>query len=214
VQGWEPIAEAWVDHVRAQEDRWYPHNAAAFLELLPPPGRATLDIGCGEGRLGRELVERGHRVTGVELSPTLAGHARRSFDVVEADASALPFGDASFDLAVAFMSLMDIDDHAAATREAARVLEHGSRFCIALSHPVLSAGDGDPFAIAGSYLEPRRKRVPFLTSGLEVDSWHRPVEAYTRAIEDAGFLIEALRELPGVNRPHLPISLHLRAVKP
>ena len=56
--------------------------------------------------------------------------------------------------------------------------------------------------------------VRFLTDGLEIESWHRPLVAYARALEAAGLLIEALRELPGVNRRHLPISLHLQALEP
>jgi SAM-dependent methyltransferase len=213
--GFEPIAAEWLDHVRAQGDAWYRNNAERFLERLPPPGRATLDVGCGEGRLGRDLAALGHRLTGVEVSPTLAAHARESFQVVEADAAALPFEDASFDLAVAFMSLMDIDDPAGAVREGARVLEPGRRFSAAIVHPILSAGDGEPFTIAGSYLEAHRYRSPLVTSpDVEIEGWHRPLEAYTRAFEDAGLLIEVLREVPGMNRPHLPISLHIHAVKP
>jgi SAM-dependent methyltransferase len=212
--GFEAIADVWLSHVRNQGNAWFGVNAAAFLERLPPPGRATLEIGCGEGRLGRELVALGHRVTGVELSPTLAALARESFDVVEADAAALPFDDASFDLVVAFMSLMDIDDMTGAVREAVRVLEPGCRFSAAIVHPVLSAGEGEPFTIAGSYLEPHRYRAELITTEHELESWHRPLEAYTRAFEDAGLLIDTLRELQGVKRPHLPISLHLHAVKP
>jgi SAM-dependent methyltransferase len=211
--GFEPIAAAWIGHVRAQGDAWDRNNAGRFLEHLSPPGRATLDVGCGEGRLGRELVALGHRVTGVELSPTLAAHARRSFEVVEADAAALPFEDASFDLVVAFMSLMDIGDVAGAVREAARVLEPGCRFSAAIVHPILSAGDGEPFTIAGSYLEPHRYRVKLITTGFAIESWHRPLAAYTRAFEDAGLVIEALRELQGVRRPCLPNTLHIHAVK-
>jgi SAM-dependent methyltransferase len=213
-QGFEPIADVWLAHVRNQGDAWLGVNASAFLEPLPPPGRATLEIGCGEGRFGRELVALGHRLTGVDASPTLASLARDSFEVVEADAAALPFEDASFDLVVAFMSLMDIDDMADAVREGARVLEPGRPFSASIVHPILSAGDGEPFTIPGSYLEPHRYRANLITTDHELESWHRPLEAYTRAFEDAGLLIDSLRELQGKNRPHLPISLHLHAVKP
>ena len=212
--GYESIVDMWLEHVRGQGDTWFGVNAAGFCERLPPPGRATLEIGSGEGRFGRELVRRGHRVTGVEPSPTLAALARESFEVVQADGAALPFPDASFDLVVAFMSLMDVDDVDGAVHEAARVLEPGRRFSAAIVHPVLSAGDGEPFTIAGSYLESRRYSARLTTTGHELESWHRPLEAYTRAFEDAGLLLESIRELGGRNRPHLPISLHLHAVKP
>jgi ubiquinone/menaquinone biosynthesis C-methylase UbiE len=134
--------------------------------------------------------------------------------VVEADAAALPFDDGAFDLVVGFMSLMDMDDMAGAVRDAARVLEPGKRFSAAIVHPVLSAGAGEPFSIAGSYLEPHRYRATLISTEHELESWHRPLEAYTRALEEAELPIETIRELQGVERPHLPISLHLHAVRP
>jgi SAM-dependent methyltransferase len=207
-EAWEATAEAWSDYVRAGRDPFFRVNLAAFVELLPPPRGTTLDIGCGEGRVGVELEARGHRVLGVELSPTLAARAQERHEVVEADAADLPFEDASFPLVVSFNSLMDMDDAAGAVREAARVLEPGGRFCAAIVHPFLSAGSGEPFTIAGSYLEPARQRAE------EFESMHRPLSWYAQAIFAAGLLVEAIREVPGVNRPHLPISLHLRAVKP
>jgi hypothetical protein len=55
-------------------------------------------------------------------------------------------------------------------------------------------------------------------------SVHRPLEAYTEALADCGFVIERLRErrLPdhALRREHsgrwqrIPLFLHLRAVKP
>ena len=153
-------------------------------------------------------------MTGVDVSPTLAALARESFEVVEADAADLPFADESFDLVVAFMSLMDIEDMAGAVREGARVLERGHRFSAAIVHPILSAGEGEPFTIARSYLEPHRYVETMVTSpDVRFESLHRPLEAYTRAFEDAGLLVEELRELQGVRRPHLPISVHLHGLK-
>src|SRR5919204_1378810 len=213
-EAWEAAAEAWSDYVRAGRDPVFRVNFAAFAELLPPPRGTTLDIGCGEGRVGAELEARGHRVLGVELSPTLAGRARERHEVVEADAARLPFEDASFPLVVSFNSLMDMDDAAGAVREAARVLEPGGSFCAAIVHPFLSAGAGEPLTIRGSYLEPTRLRGPLARGDFELETMHRPLAWYADAVFDAGLLVESLREVPGRNRPHLPISLHLRAVKP
>jgi SAM-dependent methyltransferase len=212
-EAWEAVADAWTAHVRAEKDPFFRTNLLAFLRLLPPPRGTTLDVGCGEGRVGAVLQERGHSVLGVEQSPTLAARARERHEVVEGDAAALPFADASFPLVVSFNSLMDMDDAAGAVREAARVLEPGGRFCAAIVHPFLSAGEGEPFTIAGSYLEPVRLRFPLAQGGLEIETTHRPLSWYADAVFSAGLLVESVREVPGVNRPHLPISLHLRALK-
>src|ERR671932_434771 len=173
-EAWEAAAEAWSDYVRSGRDPFFRVNLAAFLELLPPPRGTTLDIGCGEGRLGAELEAHGHRLLGVEQSPTLAARARERHEVVEADASQLPFEDAAFPLVVSFNSLMDMDDAAGALRDVARVLEPGGCFCAALVHPILSAGSGEPFTIAGSYLEPARQRAHLAYAGVELESMHRP----------------------------------------
>src|ERR687887_2625484 len=127
-EAWEAAAEAWSDYVRSGRDPFFRVNLRAFLELLPPPRGTTLDIGCGEGRLGTELQARGHRVLGVEQSPTLAARARERHEVVDADAADLPFADASFPLVVSFNSMMDMDDAAGAVREAARVVGAGRPF--------------------------------------------------------------------------------------
>ena len=152
-EAWEAVAEAWTDYVRGGRDPFFRVNLAAFVQLLSPPRGITLDVGCGEGRVGAELERRGHRVLGIEQSPSLAARARERHEVVEADAADLPFEDASFPLVVSFNSLMDMDDAAGAVREAARVLELGGRFCAAIVHPFLSAGSGELHTIAGSYLE-------------------------------------------------------------
>ncbi len=45
--------------------------------LRVSPGESALDVGCGVGRWSRLLAARGARVTGVDLSPTMAAEAER-----------------------------------------------------------------------------------------------------------------------------------------
>ncbi|MGI8479595.1 MAG: hypothetical protein ACR2M2_07030 [Gaiellaceae bacterium] len=88
------------------------------------------------------------------------------------------------------MSLQDVDDFEGALGEAGRVLEPGGRLCIAVVHPLNSAGrfDGDepdsPFTIVGSYLERSFYADDLARDGLEITfvSAHRPLEAYTEAL--------------------------------
>lgn len=232
---WQEQAAAWLAWARTPgHDSYWRFHRDQFLELVPPPGERTLDLGCGEGRLSRDLKRLGHDVVAVDASPALLAAAAAADPGIEThlgDAASLPFGEESFDLVVAFMSLQDIDDFEGAIREAARVLQVGGRLCLAIVHPLNSAGrfDGDeadsPFTIAGSYLQRSYYADNIVRDGLEIDfvSAH-PLQAYTEAIAEAGLLVERLREpaLPdtAVARPHsqrwqrMPLFLHLRALKP
>jgi SAM-dependent methyltransferase len=107
-ESWETHADEWIKWTRAVgHDSYWRFHRDQFLPLLPPPGRRTVDIGCGEGRLTRHLKSLGHDVVGIDASPSLVAAARALdplMDVRLADAAALPLEDASVDLAVAFMS--------------------------------------------------------------------------------------------------------------
>ena len=195
-------------------------NLPAFLELVPPPGRRTLDLGCGEGRVGAELARRGHRVVGVDASPRMVAYASERHEALVADAAALPFEDGAFDLVTAFMSLMDMDDMDAVVREAGRVLDRGGRLCAAVVHPVNGAGafEDGTYVLRGSYLETRRYADTVERDGHRIvfAATHRPLEAYSRAFEGAGLVVEALREPALPTHPNwsrAPLFLHLRAVK-
>ncbi len=202
--------------------------------MLPPPGQRTLDVGCGEGRVPRELIARGYDVIGVEASPTMARlattHAQAT-PVANGDAASLPIASETADLVVASMSLQDVDDMPGAVAEIARVLEPGGRLVASVVHPINSAGEfeGDdptsPFTIAESYFETRRYVDTMERGGLAMTfhSLHHSLETYMRAVEDAGLLVEAIRE-PAVSGPagmlrqdrwgRLPLFLFFRAVKP
>jgi ubiquinone/menaquinone biosynthesis C-methylase UbiE len=88
-----------------------------------------------------------------------AQHADEQIETYLADAAELRFREAAFDCVVASTSLQDLDDLRGATREVQRVLEPRGGFCLAIVHPLNSAGsfEGDamdsPFVISGSYLE-------------------------------------------------------------
>jgi SAM-dependent methyltransferase len=227
-EAWERGAEEWTHWARSREldHPYYELNLPAFLELVPPPGRLTLDVACGEGRLSRELTRLGHTVVGVDSSPSLAAAARAQQPQLElhvADAASMPLADGAADLAVAMMALMAIDDMAAVVSEVARVLQPGGRFCVALLHPIETWAD----AGVESYFEPTRyeKRVT-REDGLGSMTFHdvhRPLRDYFDALADAGMLVERLREpaptdayvsrFPEVARWRgRPFLLHLRAV--
>ncbi len=232
---WEREAERWTAWARAPGlDSYWIFHREAFFRLVPPPGRLTVDIGCGEGRVARDLKRLGHPVVAIDGSPTMVRQALEADpegDYRVADAAALPLEDACADLALAFMSFQDVDDLAGAIAEAARILEPGGRLVFAIVHPLNSAGTfageepDSPFVVTGTYLEafPYSDELERDGFAMSFHSEHRPLEAYSRALEATGLLVEAIREptMPdhAIQREsarrwlRVPLFLHLRAVK-
>ncbi|GAV35369.1 malonyl-[acyl-carrierprotein] O-methyl transferase [Roseomonas sp. TAS13] len=178
---WEANAEHWTRQVRAGMDVYRDAlNTPAFLAMLPPVAKLEgIDIGCGEGANTRQLARLGARMRAVDIAPTFIRHAREA-EAAEplgiaygvGDGTALPFPDARFDFATAFMSLMDMPDQAQALREAARVLRPGGFLQFSILHPcfapprrrVLRDGEGMVLGVEVSRY--------FDDTGGAVDEWH------------------------------------------
>jgi SAM-dependent methyltransferase len=217
---WDDHANEWIAWARTSaHDGFWEGTWPALLALLPEPGTGpVIDVGCGEGRAGRELGKLGYLVAGVERSPTLAAAASSAaLPVLLADAAAMPLADQSAELVVACMSLLDIDDFDGAVGEIGRVLHPGGQLCMAVIHPFVSAQDEDTmhtgsFRYSRPYLEPRRYTDHVERDGLAMTftSMHRPLGAYVSALAANGMLVSALTENGGGAIPWL---LALRAEK-
>lgn len=106
--------------------------------LAARPIGAALDAACGTGRHARRLVDLGHTVSGVDLTPQMLERARvnvpeASFEV--ADLRKLPFADASFQTAVCGLALSHLPELDVAIGELSRVLSPGGRLIVSILHP-------------------------------------------------------------------------------
>lgn len=234
---WESEAQNWIAWARTPgHDSYWEYSPAFFRDIVPKAGRRTLEVACGEGRVTRDLERLGHEMFAIDASPSLIQAAHESHAggrYIAADAARLPFADGSFDLVVAYNSLMDMDEMPGAVREAARVLEPEGRLCICVTHPIADAGkfarrEADaPFVIGGDYLNTRIFDETFERAGLTMRfrGFTHSMESYARALETAGLLIERLREPaqrddivgsdPSERRwQRLPNFLFIRALKP
>ena len=226
---WDSQADEWIRWARAGQDSYERFHRDAFFQLVPEPesGWLTIDVGCGEGRVGRDLQERGHRMLGIDISFTMSKAAVTHPDdptpAVTADAAKLPLADDSADCAIAFMSLQDIDNMPAAIKEVARVLKTGQHFVLAIVHPMYSGGSflkggaNGNFVIDRSYFLPKRCDSADAQDDLTMifHREHRPLAAYTKALANVGFVIEQLHEVtdedPEKPWHRIPMFLDIRA---
>jgi len=123
-----------------------PHNAyydrPAVLSLLPDVSRMNvLDAGCGPGIYAEVLLQRGAKVVGVDVSPSMVRLARERLndraDIHEADVSKplLFLKDESFDLVLSPLVLNYIRDLRSVFGEFYRVLRKPGWLIFSTGHP-------------------------------------------------------------------------------
>jgi len=101
-------------------------DQAAALVRRVGEGKDVLEIGCGTGLVLERIARFAHTAKGIDLSPGMLERAKgRGLDVQQADCAALPFEDASFDVACSFKVLAHVPDFDTAVAEMARVVRPG-----------------------------------------------------------------------------------------
>ena len=126
-----------------QDPRW---RRAMVAAVEAKPEDRVLDVATGTGLVAGELVDRyGCGVVGLDQSAPMLARAQAKLaadptlaarvELVEAEAEALPFGNAEFDHLTFTYLLRYVDDPAATLCELARVVRPGGRiacleFCV------------------------------------------------------------------------------------
>ena len=222
-RSWNAIADDWVAHADTNDYRNHYLMPRLLTMVGDVAGKTILDLGCGEGGYARQLARRGARVTGVDGSERLIEVARRRARDERVDARFVcanvswldVFEAATFDLVVAPMSLMDVEDYGGAIREAHRLLRTGGELVMSLTHPCFSAPTStwvreNTGALRFFAVDRYFDRVAWddrLTPAFHapVVRRHRPLEDYVMAPLECGFVLRELRE-PSVTGDELKLS--------
>ncbi len=204
---WERHAAWWQEGFTNGADAEYEEQILPLLATHLEGAARVLDVGCGEGQVGR----RAAGLSGVELvvgaDPTwaqvkVAAERGGGVTVTRAVAAGLPFDNNSFDAVVACLVFEHIDDLDEAIAEVGRVLVTGGRFLLLLNHPLLQApGSG---WIDDTILDEQYWRIgPYLVDDsrleeVEKDVWirfiHRPLSRYINAMAGVGLYLTRMEE--------------------
>ena len=122
-------------------------------------GERVLDVACGSGNAALAAARRFCQVTGVDYVPALLDRARQralaeglEATFQEADAEALPFPDASFDVVLSTLGSMFAPDQEQAASELLRVCRPGGR--IGMVNWTPDSYVGELFRAIGRHLPP------------------------------------------------------------
>ncbi len=212
---------AWYDEQQGDDgDLWHrtlidPALFARIGEVIV--GTRVVDVGCGNGYLARRLARAGARVVGVDRSKPLVARARAReeqqplrivYHVTDAGRMEMLRG-RSFDLAVANMALMDIENAEGAIRQVGRLLRPRGRFVFSISHPCFDvdtrsawqveqrAGQLAVFRKVTGYRRPHadtfRWSLPHGRTA-ETRGYHRPLVWYVKRLRSSGLVLIDMEE--------------------
>ncbi len=131
----------------AAVDTFWEHIYRYRFATRYAPGRAVLDVACGEGYGSAALLKAGARsLVGVDADAVTCDYAHRKYgiDARQGDAAALPFPADSFDLIVSFETIEHVPEPTKFLDECARVLRPGGRLVISTPNVTVYNPGNDP----------------------------------------------------------------------
>lgn len=162
------LKEIWKAGNYDRFSRYMEGGAREFYERLNIfPGCQLLDVACGSGQLALMAARDGIEVTGVDLADSLIERARAraqaeglNAQFEEADAEALPFDDATFDMVVSLIGAMFAPHPNQVAKELLRVCVPGGT--IAMANWTPQGFVGQMFKTVSTFIAPSGMPSPVL----------------------------------------------------
>ncbi|HET8721671.1 MAG TPA: class I SAM-dependent methyltransferase [Nitrospira sp.] len=164
----ERLKATWMAGDYDRFSRYLEGSAREFYERLPVSrGCTLLDVGCGSGQLALLAAKDGLQVTGVDIARNLLERARARAEgqglhirFQEADAEALPFGSAEFDVVASLIGAMFAPRPDLVAAELLRVCKPGGLLAMANWTP--KGFVGEMFKAVSNFIAPSGMPSPVL----------------------------------------------------
>lgn len=214
---WEDVS-SWYDSLTSQEGHYYHQHVVIpgvlkLLELEKIPQTSLLDLGCGQGVLGRAIPEN-VRYHGVDISPSFLAQARsynkrKNQKYTEGDITKpLPIKDEVFTHAASILALQNIEKPVVALKEAGKFLAPSGKLVIVMNHPCFRIPRQSSWGIDQQkkiqyrrldlYLSPLKIPIQTHPSKKEASSstwsFHYPLSAYFQFLAEAQFVVTDVQE--------------------
>jgi SAM-dependent methyltransferase len=204
---WEQHAGWWQREFTNGADPEYEEQILPLIDHHLAGARRVLDVGCGEGQVGRRIAALGAEVVGVDPTRAQLAVARERGGgprYARATADDLPCRSASFDAVVMCLVIEHIDPIEPCIHEVARVLAPGGRFVLLLNHPLLQTPGsgwiddqilGEQYWRVGPYIHDDGT-LEQVAPGIDLPFMHRPLGRYVHVMGEVGLLIDDMEEPP------------------
>jgi SAM-dependent methyltransferase len=215
VATYDEIADWYEEHIGTRPDD--PLDLGRVLRVLLGQGAGTcLEVGCGTGMHAGRVRALGWTPVGVDLSAGMLRHGATRLPACRADATRLPFRDASVPAVLSAMVHTDMPAYPDVVREAVRVLAPGGVFVHIGVHPCFCGGFADrhdeaAIVVRPGYLDGHWTTDSWTDQGLrdKVGAAHWPLPALLDMLTGAGLRLERFAE----GGAPTPTVLGIRAVR-
>lgn len=156
-----------------------------------PKGKHILFAGCGDAEEARGLIERGAKVTGVDISEKCIELARKKFpdqDFEAMDFEKTTFKNQSFDAIVAIFAVMYKASLDSVFKEFKRLIKKDGHIIIVVPHPIRKMI--------------KYNKMDYFVSGKQIEIWkgnkrfnyYRTMEEYINAVTESGLILDKIYE--------------------